>query len=294
MASMDDPAPREAALPPAAGEAAASGFPAVRRTRFADQAYAYLFHKITTGEFKEGEMLPSENELCAAFEISRPVVRQALQRLRSDGLIASRRGSGSFVQPRRPADVSEAYKAGKLRELLDNLEFRTVVEPQAAFLAAQRRTGSDLEAMHAAANEFEQVAVIDGRIGHHLDFRFHLALATATGNRRFVEAIRAVEYDIDHGVNLVRFLVRFDHLERSRKVHAEHAGILAAIERRDAEDAAARMRAHLDQARIRMMETRPDRTPGSPPSRKSPSLDRSGAEGPGRATERPRQRRGPT
>ena len=107
-----------------------------RRTRFADQAYAHLFHKIVTGEFKEGEMLPSENELGAPFEISRPVVRQALQRLRSDGLIASRRGSGSFVQPRRPVDVSSADAAGKLRELLENLEFRTVIEPQAAFFAA--------------------------------------------------------------------------------------------------------------------------------------------------------------
>src|SRR5918998_5628717 len=140
MASMDDPAPREAALPPAAGEAAASGFPAVRRTRFADQAYAYLFHKITTGEFKEGEMLPSENELCAAFAISRPVVRQALQRLRSDGLIVSRRGSGSYVQRRRPPELSDADTAGKLRELLENLEFRTVVEPRAAALAAERRS----------------------------------------------------------------------------------------------------------------------------------------------------------
>lgn len=280
MATTAERRPRMGALAPAESAsgtgASTSAFPAVKRTRFADQAYTYLFHKIITGEFKEGEMLPSENELCAVFEISRPVIRQALQRLRSDGLIVSRRGSGSFVQQRRPADLSDAYAAGKLRELLDNIEFRSVVEPQSAFIAARRRTEADLEAMRAAVDEFEQVAMIEGRIGHHLDFRFHLAVATATGNRRFVEAIRAVEYDIDHGVNLVRFLVRFDHLERSRSVHAEHAGILAAIERQDAEAAAAEMSAHLEQARVRMMQVRPGRISDTGSARTSPSLDRPG------------------
>jgi hypothetical protein len=140
------------------------------------------------------------------------------------------------------------------------------------------------------ADEFEQVAVIEGRVGHHLDFRFHLAVATATKNRRFVEAIRAVEYDIDHAVNLVRFLVRFDHLERSRKVHAEHAGILAAIERQDAEAAATAMRAHLEQARVRMMELRPGSREAPARSRKRPSVDRSGRDEPRRAATKPERR----
>ncbi len=249
-------------------------FPTVRRTRFADQAYTFLFHKIITGEFKEGGMLPSENELCTAFGISRPVVRQALQRLRSDGLIVSRRGSGSFVQPRRPVDMSDDYTARKLRELAENLEFRSVVEPKAAFFASQRRTAADLDAMRAAVNEFEQVAVVNGDIGHHLDFRFHHAIAIAAGNRRFVDAIRAVEYDIDHAVNLVRYLVRFDHLERSRSVLAEHVRILIAIERQDADAAATAMREHLEQAHMRMIELRPDRTSETARSQKFQSAER--------------------
>ena len=52
----------------------AGGFSAVTRTRFADHAYAVLFHKIVTGELAEGAMLPSENELAALFGVSRPVV----------------------------------------------------------------------------------------------------------------------------------------------------------------------------------------------------------------------------
>ena len=242
------------------GGGGVGAFPTLSRTRFADQAYTSLFHKIITGEFEEDDMLPSENELCALFGISRPVVREALQRLRADGLIESRRGSGSFVRQRQPRKMSKQFTAGKLRELLENLEFRSIFEPKAAFFAAERRTKSDLLAMRAAVDEFEQVAVLGGGVGHHLDFAFHLAVAAAAANPRFVDAIRMVEYDIDHGVNLVRYLVRFDHLERSRSVHAEHARILAAIERKDAEVASREMCEHVEQARIRMLNRQPDGT----------------------------------
>ena len=74
------------------------GFPAATRGRLADHAYNVLLHKIVTGEFREGDPLPSENELCTLFGVSRPVVREALQRLRKQGVVTSRRGSGSFVR----------------------------------------------------------------------------------------------------------------------------------------------------------------------------------------------------
>ncbi len=232
-------------------------FSTVTRTRFADQAYATLFHKIVTGEIKEGDMLPSENELCALLGISRPVVRKALERLRSEGLIASRRGAGSFVQPRPPLNVSSDYVAEKRRLMLENLEFRSIIEPQAAYFAAQRRTDEDLEAIQTAVDQYEDGAVRHGGVCEHLDFSFHHAVALATHNRRFVDAIRTVEYDIDHGVNLVRYLVRFDHLERGRSVHADHARVLSEIRARKPDRAMAAMRTHLEHARVRMVDSQP-------------------------------------
>ena len=244
------------------------GFVAVPRPRFADHAFAMLFHKIITGEISEGAALPSEHELSLQFGISRPILRQALERLRQEGLIESRRGSGSFVRPRSPLDVSSPYVQEKLHLLLHNLEFRCAIEPVAAALAAERRTEAQLQQLERAVERYRIVAIEEGSAGDHLDFGFHHAVAVASNNRRFVEAIETVEYDIDHGVNLVRYLVRFDQLERSRSVYADHARICEAIRDRDPEIASAFMRVHLRNARLRMEQQQPQlEIPTSPDER---------------------------
>ena len=242
------------APPPVAG----LGLPAVNRRSLADQAYTYLFHKITTGEFREGEMLPTEHEMSAMFGVSRPVVREALERLRADGLVTSRRGLGSFVQPRPSSKGNSRPGSEKLRAIEQDLEFRCLIEPEAAMFAAERRTKQDLKSILFAVEQFEQVAIHEGAVAAHLDFSFHLAVAIAAHNLRIVEAIQSVEYDISHGVNLFRYMVRYDHLARSRQVLDEHTRILKAIECRDTSEARAAMSYHLDQAHVRMAIRRPE------------------------------------
>jgi len=231
-------------------------FPAAARGRLADHAYNVLLHKIVTGELAEGGPLPSENELCVLFEISRPVVREALQRLREQGVIVSRRGAGSFVQNSLPEDVSSMQVARQQQEMLDNLEFRGAIEPHAAALAADRRLDGDVLAIQEAIDRYARAA-LEGSPAAHLDFRFHLAVATASHNRLFVNAIGAVEQDISHGVNLSRFLSRFAHLERSRSVLADHTCILVAIRQKRPEEARRAMRGHLENARLRMIDAQP-------------------------------------
>ena len=144
------------------------------------------------------------------------MVRDALKRLREQGLIVSRRGSGSSAQKRLPLDIKSADVAGKQREMLDNLEFRNAIEPQAAALAAERRLEPELDVAQEALDRHARV-VLEGGTAAYLEYRFHLAVAKALHNRRFVDAIQVVEQDISYGVNLSRFLSRFTHLERSRE-----------------------------------------------------------------------------
>lgn len=232
-------------------------FPAASRSRLSEHAYNVLLQKIFSGELREGDPLPSEGELAILFEVSRPVVREALKRLRDLGVVISRRGAGSFVQKRPQQAISSGEAVRTQREMLANLEFRVAIEPNAAALAAERRTDADLLSIAEAIDRFGRAA-LEGSPIAHLDFRFHLAVATASANRRFVDAIRTVEMDISHGVNLARFLSSFNQLERSRSVVADHTRILQAIRQRRPEEARRSMRAHLENARLRMVEARPD------------------------------------
>jgi DNA-binding transcriptional regulator YhcF (GntR family) len=67
------------------------------RANLRDRIYTQIIDSIVQDEFPEQSRLPTEVELAERFGASRPTVREALSRLRSDGVIASRRGSGSYV-----------------------------------------------------------------------------------------------------------------------------------------------------------------------------------------------------
>ena len=81
--------------------------PVAQGMTLGDQLYDEFFRLIVEGEFPENTRLPAESELASRFGVSRPIVRQALSRLKADGLIVSRRGSGNFVL-RRPDPASIA------------------------------------------------------------------------------------------------------------------------------------------------------------------------------------------
>ena len=86
--------------PQAPVESDASGSPLLERghrARLADQVYGQIFEQIVSGGLNVGDKLPSENEISERFGVSRPVVREALLRLRADGLITAHQGLGTFV-----------------------------------------------------------------------------------------------------------------------------------------------------------------------------------------------------
>ena len=60
--------------------------------------YEVLRKHIETGIYREGDLLPSENELCAVYQMTRPTVRHALETLVKDGMIYKKQGKGSIVQ----------------------------------------------------------------------------------------------------------------------------------------------------------------------------------------------------
>ena len=125
--------------------------PSVSRTA---QLAERLGRDILTGKARAGDRLPTEQELIARFQVSRTVVREAMASLRAQGLIVSRQGAGVFVagnatvQPFRIA----SDELHSLTEVENVLQLRLAVEVEAAGIAAERRTASDLCTSRTACN----------------------------------------------------------------------------------------------------------------------------------------------
>ena len=206
----------------------------IRPVALGDQIAAEIERRIRTGEICPGSRLASERELCAEFEVSRVVVREAIARLKNDGYIATRQGAGARV-PLQPGRLSYRLPiADELEraDLVHIVEMRFAVEVLAAELAALRHTASDLAAMRQALDAMN--AALDAGVdGSEADDRFHHAIAAATRNphlTRFVEFLR-------FQFGATRRVTWSEHAHASgeaRKAQREHERIFAAIRSRDA------------------------------------------------------------
>jgi DNA-binding FadR family transcriptional regulator len=217
----------------------------------ADRIYSDILNSIIEGEFKEGDRLLTEHALAERFSTSRPTVREALARLRADGIIVTRRGSGTTVGRRPDPDVRRFAPLETLSDIRRCYEFRVVTEAGAAALAARHADESDIAAIQAAWDELERVIETQG-IGAKDDFALHLAIARASKNQFFITVMSFIEEQVVFSMNLSRNLSLVKTLERQRLVQAEHLEVLAAIRAHDPERAGRAMAAHLENALARM------------------------------------------
>lgn len=202
---------------------------------------------------RPGDKLPPEAQIMQAFGVSRGVVREALSRLQAAGLVRTHHGVGTFaLEPAAPGRaLFQGSPQNSTADMLEMLELRASIESDAAGMAAVRRTEAHLGEMRVALADFEQhLAAVGETVAP--DFRFHLAIAHATGNRYFSELMVQLGLEV-----IPRTRVSSSWLDASqraphlRKVHQEHQDIYAAIERRDPEAARAAMRVHLVNSRDR-------------------------------------------
>ncbi len=229
-----------------------------RPERLGDRLYGQILDQIVAGALKEGDKLPSENQICRAFEVSRPTVREALMRLQADGLVATRQGSGTYVQ-RRPSDsLTRIAKVSDIAGMLRSLEVRIALEGQAASLAAQRRTPAQLDRLVRTLAALR--ADLEGSgIPARADFEFHRAVAEASGNELFPELLGMLHETIQQSMAVALSLTRGGSKERARRVAEEHEAIVEAIQRSDAEAAGLAMRYHLHRSRQRVTDRQRDR-----------------------------------
>ena len=210
----------------------------------ADRVYRELLAQIIDGNLREGDRLSTEQALAEQFNTSRPTVREALSRLRADGIVTSRQGAGTFVVRRPDPDVTRFMPLESMSDVRRVLEFRIVVESGAAALAATVADDADLQRIRAALQRLE-AAVQARALGVEEDFELHLAVAQATHNQFFVSVIASIQPHMEFGMNLLRNFSLHRTDERMARVQSEHGDIVAAIAARDADAACRAMRLHL-------------------------------------------------
>lgn len=198
---------------------------------------------IASGRYSVGSKLPIEPELCAHYGVSRTVLREAMSRMKSDGLIDTQQGRGSFVMAPSARNPFRFEVPQSRQSLLELSELRLGVEGTAAALAAGRRTPAQLQRLKKCLDAMAQ-AVERGESGSDADLQFHSTIADATGNghyRLFMEYLRfSYAAAIDHARKVSLAAPGLSHIAQQ-----EHRAVYEAIARGDAEAAEAAAKHHI-------------------------------------------------
>lgn len=222
-----------------------------RRSHLPDQIAEEILRQISSGELAEGDNLPTEISLAEMFGVSRNVVREAIARLRSDGVIETRQGRGASVLPQSErttfrVDPDRLTMGDNLGQLF---ELRGLLEIEAAGLAARRHSPPQLgtikealERMKACSDFSEEMIVADAD--------FHRAVAAASNNSylagiidylssRLQQTIRATGETYTSG-DLLQITI------------GEHEAIWIPIKTGDPAAAQAAMKRHIEGAALRL------------------------------------------
>jgi GntR family transcriptional regulator, transcriptional repressor for pyruvate dehydrogenase complex len=194
----------------------------------ADRAASGIRALIVSLDYGPGDRLPAERDLAQQLGVSRPALREGIRRLRSGGVLESRRGSGTYVSV---ADLAGVY------------DIRVRLEPLAAERAAQLRTDLELEALRSTYDLMEQ-EIEDPERFNFADARFHTQVADAS---RSVVLTNTLER-LSELALLTRSVIAPDRRFRVSSL-ADVERILLAIERQHPKRAANAMERHIRNVR---------------------------------------------
>jgi GntR family transcriptional repressor for pyruvate dehydrogenase complex len=200
---------------------------------------------IRLGVYPLGSTLPPERELAGILQVSRATLREAMAALREAGLVETSRGRGGgtvvILKPRTPsARAAARVSPERRRDWLDALEFRGVVEPGAAYLAARTKPdGVRREQLERALADVEGARKPAAH--RQADSRFHLTVASLADSPRIIEAVTSVQATLHEMLLAIPVLgTNIAHSDR------QHAALVKAILAGNAVRARTVMEEHCD------------------------------------------------
>ena len=220
-------------------------------TLISQQIVDEIERSIRGRKFKSGEKLPTENEFCKLFSVSRTVVREALRSLSARELVTIRKGSGVYVNK---VNADHALNSLNLyfesseddSIILQTIKARQLFEPEIASQAAMRRVKSDLKLLEANLLELESCSPSDIDVEMDIDERFHSLIAKASGNSVVDLLTRPLYNLIPNYKNQIFAKNEIINLPGEKeKLLNFHTRIFQAIQNKDSREAYYMMREHL-------------------------------------------------
>jgi GntR family transcriptional repressor for pyruvate dehydrogenase complex len=220
----------------------------VKQPKISDVIMQQLETMILEGTLKPGQRLPPERELAKQFDVSRPSLREAMQKLAARGLLNSRQGGGTSVSEEIGGSLSdpllELFRTHPESQY-DLLEFRHALEGVSAYYAALRSTAADkleIQARFDELQQFHEQKSFDREVA--ADVEFHLAIAAATHNVVLLHMMRALFTLLRQHIwdNLEQIYPKHDMRGR---IHDQHYLLLQAILAGDPETARQAAHDHL-------------------------------------------------
>ena len=216
----------------------------IKRISVSEKILDILHSKIISGEFKPGDRLPSQDKLAEQYQVSRNTIREAVNKLTVMGLLTSKQGIGTVVEPVSAASYMSSLSSHLLLQPItvrDFIEARVAVEQITVRLAALRATSIEKERLREVIDKMRTCKKNnDVEAFGEWSSRFHIELARMSGNSvllKFLETIwDFLQYFIGHMSKMP------ESMEKSMKYHSE---IFEAVISGDSDEAQDEMRQHL-------------------------------------------------
>jgi GntR family transcriptional repressor for pyruvate dehydrogenase complex len=221
----------------------------IKRTNLSDIVSEKIKIAIRKGELKPGDRIPSHDELCGRWGISRTTIREALNKLESEGILTKYQGRGTYINQITADSMMSTTELGVLLDrssVVKLLEARELVEPSIVELSAQRKTDTEIESLGKLLQKLEQAQRENDHTGYSVaDHEFHLFISKMSKNPFLEVMMRNISEALAVQQMEVLSLKDDDQKRISMESQKYHKRIFMAIREGNAEKARRSMSLHL-------------------------------------------------
>lgn len=213
----------------------------INRSMLSEQIFQQIKDNIVRGEWLPGDKLPSEHDLCRLFRVSRVPVREALRKLCALGVLETRRGEGTFVSYLTAGSFMNSLLPALIlnkKNMMDILQYRSIIEGESAALAAQCATDDDIVRLRESVEAITKIARPCLEFSQ-ADMRFHRVVAEATQNS-LLKGISVIIQDI-----MLVYYRKINEVMGTDRAIYYHSLIYESICDRDVENARKWMNEHV-------------------------------------------------